>query len=380
MDAPFTFDRFITGKYFIGHKAECQALANIIATGDNAVIYEPPKSGKMSLIQQTFINMKMSGRNFSPVIVDAFNVRSIEMFLQKFGGEILKALYKTPEEYDDAVKTYLRGTHFIFDKERYSSVGEIISMNWDTDMDDARAILRMPALLSRDREETIVLIIKNFDNLLKFDGYDSLFRTMKGVLAERSLSPFNASWIITGSRVNAMKDIFRHKPYFSGVVTHLPMMPIEDSLIVEYIRAGFNMSGKVIERNVAMGPGKLFEGNMWYINHFLYICDSLTKGFVNDRILMDALGKMIAIHGPRFKTTMDNLTAHQVNFLMAVCDDETRFSSSEVIRKYCLNSSANVIRVKDALMKKEVITTGEKDEIIILDPLFKHWLKNYYFV
>ena len=57
----------------------------------------------------------------------------------------------------------------------------------------------------------------------------------------------------------------------------------------------------------------------------------------------------------------------------------TRFSASEVIEKYRLNSSANVRRVKDALKKKEVITFNEKDEPVILDPLFEYWVSNHYF-
>ena len=57
-----------------------------------------------------------------------------------------------------------------------------------------------------------------------------------------------------------------------------------------------------------------------------------------------------------------------------------KFSSSDVIEKYGLNSSANVRRVKDALRKKEVITFNEKDEPVILDPLFEYWIRRYYFM
>jgi hypothetical protein len=56
-----------------------------------------------------------------------------------------------------------------------------------------------------------------------------------------------------------------------------------------------------------------------------------------------------------------------------------KFSASDVIEKYHLNSSANVRRVKDALKKKEVLTFNEKDEPVILDPLFEYWIRNRYF-
>jgi len=76
---------------------------------------------------------------------------------------------------------------------------------------------------------------------------------------------------------------------------------------------------------------------------------------------------------------MGNLTTHQVNLLRATLDGVIRFSSAEVIRQYGLNSSANVKRVKDALMKKEVLMFDEDERPIIIDPLFEYWLRKYYF-
>ena len=76
---------------------------------------------------------------------------------------------------------------------------------------------------------------------------------------------------------------------------------------------------------------------------------------------------------------MSSLTTHQVNLLKAVVDGHTRFSSSEVVRQYSLNSSANVKRVKDALMKKEILAFDENDEPSFLDPLFEYWVRHYYF-
>ena len=94
---------------------------------------------------------------------------------------------------------------------------------------------------------------------------------------------------------------------------------------------------------------------------------------------MEALKTIISIHEPRFYAIVNDLTDHQLSLLLAVLDGVTRFSASEVIEKYRLNSSANVRRVKDALKKKEVITFNEKDEPVILDPLFEYWVSNHFF-
>ena len=76
---------------------------------------------------------------------------------------------------------------------------------------------------------------------------------------------------------------------------------------------------------------------------------------------------------------VDGMTGFQTDMFRAILDGVTRFSATETIEKYGLNSSANVRRLKDALKKKEIITFDEKDIPHVIDPLFKYWMKKYYF-
>ena len=45
----------------------------------------------------------------------------------------------------------------------------------------------------------------------------------------------------------------------------------------------------------------------------------------------------------------------------------------------CVHIKEPDCAVKDALKKKEVITFNEKDEPVVLDPLFEYWICRYYF-
>ena len=101
--------------------------------------------------------------------------------------------------------------------------------------------------------------------------------------------------------------------------------------------------------------------------------------FQSQGILMEALNVIISIHEPRFKAVINDLTDFQLSLLKATVDGVTRFSASDVIEEYRLNSSANVRRIKDALKKKEVLTFNEKDEPVIMDSLFEYWVTKYYF-
>ena len=41
MDTPFIYDKFVTGRNFIGRKTECHALRNLLEKEENICIYEP---------------------------------------------------------------------------------------------------------------------------------------------------------------------------------------------------------------------------------------------------------------------------------------------------------------------------------------------------
>ena len=380
MDTPFVYDRFVTGKNFIGRKTECTIMSNLLESGEHIVLYGRPKSGKMSIVQQTLFNRRMSGRQFMVAHASLSNVRNLEQFLLKFGTAVIKAVSSTAVEYEALITKYLDGTHFVFDRIRFASCDEVVSLNWTPDMNDVYKMIRLPQRIAEERCRPYYVILEDFQNIMLAEEYDDVFKLMEELFRERNrMQPASASFIIAGSQVNAMKFIFEEKKYFYRLVEKITMSAVDDREIIEYIVKGFMVSGKVIERDLVLGACKLFRGDMWYLNHFTSICDTMSRGYINEGILMEALKTIISIHEPRFYAIVNDLTDHQLSLLLAILDGVTRFSASEVIEKYRLNSSANVRRVKDALKKKEVITFNEKDEPVILDPLFEYWVSNHFF-
>lgn len=377
MDTPFVYDRYVTGKNFVGRKADCNSLSNLLDSGEHVSVYEPPKSGKTSVIQQTLYNMRTAGKLFMVASVNLFNVRTVEDFLVKFGTALIKPLYSTPDEYSAVMSEYLGGTHFVFDRARFAACDEVVSISWKIDRDDVVRMLRLPSMIAAEKGMPYYVMIEDFQNLMFADEYEDVFKAMEEVLSVKDRN--GATFILSGSQVNAMKYIFEEKKYFYRLVEHLPLHQVEDRDIIEHVVKGFLATGKVIDRELVLGACKLFRNDMWYINHFTAICDTMTRGYLNEGILMDALKTIISINEPRFTAMVNDLTDFQLSLMRAVLDGVVKFSASEVIEKYRLNSSANVRRVKDALRKKEIITFNEKDEPVILDPLFEYWISRYYF-
>ena len=380
MDTPFIYDRFVTGKNFLGRKMDCTILSNFLAAGEQVMMYGKPKSGKMSVVQQTLFNMRLSGRQFMVAHTSLANVRTLEQFLLKLGTSVIKSMSSTAEEYSSIVARHLEGTHFVFDRALFATQGEVVSLNWTPDMNDVAQMLRLPQRIAQEQGKSYYVILEDFHNLLRMDEYEDVFKEMNKFFSERDYSSqVSSSYLMIGSHVNAMKLIFEEKKYFYRQVEHLQLATLDERDIIDYIVKGFMVSGKVIDKNLALGACKLFRCDMWYLNHLVSICDTLTRGYINEAVMMDALKMLISIHEPYFQSIVDDLTDHQLSLMRAVLDGVVRFSASEVIEKYALNSSANVRRVKDALKKKEVLSFNEKDEPVILDPLFEYWLEKHFF-
>ena len=379
MDTPFIYNGYVTDKNFIGRATERKILANLIKAGEHVSIYEPPKTGKMSLLMQVFSDLKNERTQFVVAMVDMLNVRTLEDFLMKFGTAVIKLSASTPDDYASIVETYLDGTHFVFDRVQFINTGQVLSLK--PDENDIAELMMLPQKLALAKGMRYVVVLNEFQNLMNADEYETVFKIMETQMKERDRkAPYQAVFVMMGGMVNAMKLIFDEKRYFYRQVNRVALSNVDTKEIIEYVVKGFlSGMGKSFDRNLAMGACELFKSNLWYINHLAAICDALSKGFVTETMMTDALESMISVHQVRFMSIVNDLTDHQLSLLRAVLDGVVKFSASDVIERYHLNSSANVRRVKDALKKKEVITFNEKDEPLVIDPLFEYWLRRTYF-
>ncbi|MBR1510110.1 MAG: ATP-binding protein [Bacteroidales bacterium] len=378
MDTAFPYSQYVTGKNFVGRRSDVTLLGNFLSQGEHVTLYEPPKTGKTSLIQQTLFTMRLSGTAFTVGQFSALNIRTPEAFLLRLGSTLIRMVASTPSEYADLVQRYLSETHFVFDPAAYADGEQVLTLGWELDQADIAAMLSFPFRLAQERGDRLILIIDDFQCLTLLDNPDAILRPLDNSLKEnRDKRRF--SYIFCGSGVNAMSRIFKGSLLFSRLVERVRLSPVDEREMADHVHKGFLAGGKVVEKELLQGACRLFKGHLWYINHFAAICDAMTRGYIMEPVLVDALNCLLAVHEPRFSAMVSDLTTHQVSLLRATVEGVTRFSSADVIRKYGLNSSANVKRVKDALMKKEVLQFDENDNPSIIDPLFEYWVRKYYF-
>ncbi|MCQ2156768.1 MAG: hypothetical protein MJY53_00045 [Bacteroidales bacterium] len=380
MESGFIYSTYVTGKNFVGRKSEAAALGNLLRQGENVAIYAPPRSGKRSLIHQACFNLRIEGEQFNIAELSFLNSRSISDILIRLASSLIKMTGSSQEDYAEAVSRYLYNTHFTFDEQIYEAKGMAVSVSRDVDENDIKSVFTLPYRIAEERGIKTIVILEEFQNIMMTECGEKACNILEDIF--RSLTPEGrkkACYVLCGSQVNAMKEIFEHKKLFWRLVEHLELIPVSNKDIVDHAIKCFLTTGKVIDKDLMTGVSILFKGNLWYINHFCAICDSLSKGYIMEPVLNSALEQIIAIHEPAFSATMNDLTTFQICFLRAILDGHTKFCSTEVIERYSLSSSANVKRLRDALCKKEIITFDENDQPVILDPLFEYWVGKYFF-
>jgi hypothetical protein len=100
---------------------------------------------------------------------------------------------------------------------------------------------------------------------------------------------------------------------------------------------------------------------------------------MSETVIDQAFDSLILQLSLLFQNLTESLSTTQVNFLHALILEEPSLSSKKTIEQYQLGTSANVSRIKQALIDKEIIDIiGGIPEF--LDPVYKVWLKRYYFL
>ena len=101
MNEPFIYHKPVSGAAFAGRSAEARGLANMLSSGENVVIYEPPKSGKHSLMMQATFIANQKGTPFCTAEVDMSAIRSSKDFACALGSAAVNACCTGPGECAD---------------------------------------------------------------------------------------------------------------------------------------------------------------------------------------------------------------------------------------------------------------------------------------
>lgn len=375
MESPFEYNKPVSGPMFIGRGNELKTLCCLFKEKKNVLLYGQARTGKKSLIFNSLEVLKRESYNYTLCNVTLFNIRCIEAMMLKYTNLLIASFTHSATEWINILNKYLPSAPYILDESSPTIKFTYTTKELLTDQ-QILEILKLPEYLAIEHNTHLIVYFEQFQDLTLFDDPHRIF-----TLLEKGWKPMmHASFLITGERVNAMNDIFEDKKYFYRFAERIKVIPIDERIFTDFIVKGFLKAGKVAHQELASLIYTSVEGDPWYAQHLASICFDLTKGYLNEKLVEQATWCLINLHDFQFHSIAFGLSKHQLRFVKAILEGVTRFSSADILDQYKLNSSANVNRVKDALMKKEIITFNENKEAVFMDALLKLWFQKYFFV
>ena len=367
---PFVFGVATSGENFTDRVKETERMVSNFRHGVNTVLISPRRIGKTSLVQKV-CNIVQS-EELRIVYLDIFSCRSEKDFYDAFASAVLKQTSSKWEEWMENAKMFLSriSPKFSFSPDTTSEFS--ISLDLNPKSDDTNDILQLPEKIAQKKGCRIVVCIDEFQQIAEFEDSKNFQKRLRGVWQlQRSVS-----YCLFGSKKHLMNELFekRSLPFYKfGDAVYLPKISTEDW--ISYIIERFRTTGKRISESLAKEICHMVDNHSSYVQQLAWLVWIHTQEEATAENFADACQDIIDQNTPLFEKLTESLTTYQFNFLKAVLDGvHQEFTTSEVMQKYSLGSSANVSTIKRALIRKELIEVENK-QIVISDPLLKIWLK-----
>ncbi len=355
MESPFVFNKPVAVADAIPRINEVNAITERLTKNKHVLVYEPPKSGKNSLMQQVFNKLKQDRYSFKVCNVDLFNVRSEADLLKAIRTSLVECFAKNDNEKEKLEDELM--------------ISYIHEMNEYRDL-----VLNLSEALASKFNTNIIIYFAEFQEILNFENPDKTLKLLERVWRDHT----GTTYLITGSELNAMKQIFEIDKYLYRYAERVKMQQIPELLFSEFIIKNFLKAGRVVSRELVTQIYEFTEGHPYYTQQLAEISFYKTKGFMTEPILLESFDDLIQCHVHEFKAKTSRLSNYQLYLLKAIIDGVTRFSETQVMIDYHFNSSANIVRLKEATLKKEILC-NEGAKLTFQDPIYKKWLKDFYF-
>jgi len=375
MNTPFIFGKIADDKNFTDRQDEIKKLITNFSSLINTIIISPRRWGKSSLVKKASKQALHKEKNLCFCFIDMYNIRTEEEFYQQLAEEAIKAGPTKLNDIIDDVKTFITR---LIPKLSFSPGPESeisLSLNWKEVKHHPDEILDLAEKIAIRRNLKIIICVDEFQNISGFE---------KPLDFQKKLRPHwqkhqHVGYCLYGSKRHMLMEFFNSPSmplYKFGDL--MPLEKIEKKHWESFIQKRFKETGKNIDRKNAGLISKLCENHPYYVQQVAQLAWLQTNKTCTTEDVKKSHENLVLQLSMLFQTLTDSLSNTQLNFLKATSFNEKQLSSQQTLNKYNLGTSANVIRIKQTLTKKEIIE-ARGSQINILDPIYKYWLKEYYF-
>ena len=375
MVRPFNYGKLAEDNYFTNRTKEVKWLKTQMSAGINCMLISPRRWGKSSLILHVSEQMKIENKKVVFCFVDLYNIRTEREFLELYASSVIKATNNTFEDAVRSVKSIFKQLVPSISLSPDPAADFEMSFNWKELKKNMAEVLDLPEKISKQKGIQVIVCVDEFQNISFMDDGISFQKKLRAHWQKHQV----ANYILYGSRRHLMMDFFTKSsmPFYRfGEILFLEK--IEESHWIPYITGRFKATGKNIAPALAATIAQMMENHPYYVQQLSQAVWQQTTKTATMTNLDAAVEELLDQYSILYQKEVDMLTNFQLNFLKALCNKETAFTSSRVLKDYNLGTSPNITRIKASLQNHEIIDVLGKS-ITFNDPLFEMWLKKRYF-
>ena len=371
---PFIYGKIAEFQDFTDREKECNHLAQNFFSLVNTIVISPRRWGKSSLVKKVSEQIMSDNKNIRVCLLDVFKVRNESEFYVHFAQSLIKTTSNRWEEWVENAKVFLSR---LLPKISFSpdSQAEIsFGVEWNELMKNPDEIIELAETIAKAKKIKIVVCIDEFQSIANFEDSLAFQRKLRAHWQHHQ----NVAYCLYGSKRHMLLDIFSNPemPFYKfGDIMFLEK--IDAKTWGKFIQKRFKDTGKNITKKQAEYLAEQVDNHSYYVQQLAQQAWLRTATTCSVSIINNSLQSIKHQLSLLFVGLTETLTATQLYFLRAIIDGVTVFGQENLI-KYRLRTSANVIRIKDALLSKEIIDIVSKN-VEIQDPVFKLWLKEEYF-
>jgi len=375
MKTPFTFGKIVQDNDFTDREKETKRLVSNFNSSVNTILISPRRWGKSSLVLKAANAVKEKNKKIRFCFIDLNNVRTEEQFYQQLATEVLKASSTKIDTIIGNAKKFMGRfiPNVTFSPDQISDIK--LSLDWKEVTKSPDDILSMAEKISEAGNIQLVICIDEFQNI---SGFENPIDFQKKLRAHWQLHQ-HVTYCLYGSKRHMMMDVFTSPsmPFYKfGDIVFLEKILVNDW--ITFIQRRFSDTKKDIGPSDARLIAELVECHPYYVQQLAQQAWLRSDETCTDTIILEAFEDLVLQLSMLFQALVDGLSNSQVNFLKALICNEQQLSSQNVLKEYQLGTSANVLKIKKMLSNNEIIDLlGES--ITFIDPLYKFWLKKYYF-
>lgn len=375
MKTPFTFGKLVLETDFTNRIVETKRLISNFNSSVNTILISPRRWGKSSLVAKAANKIQAKSKKIVFCMIDLNNIRSEEQFYKLLATKVLQQSSTKIDTILENAKLFLGSfiPNISFSPNPETDLK--LSLDWNEVKKEPDDILDLAEKIAVRTKKKIIICIDEFQNISEFD-YPVDFQ--KKLRAHWQLHQ-HVTYCLYGSKRHMLMEVFSSPsmPFYKfGDIIFL--QKIQENDWIDFIVKRFYETGKHIEAESAAIIANSCENHPYYVQQLAQQVWLRSSKKCKLEVIQEAFEDLIMQLSMLFQMLTDDLNMKQISFLNALINKEKQVTSQSVLNKYKLGTSANVIKIKRALHDREIIDiVGRKIEF--MDPLYKYWLKNYYF-